>query len=215
MLPGMEDRPTRSWSLDRTQATLGDVAVAFVAILVASLLHYKVLGLVAAIAICLVGMGGIELLQRRRPKLVAAVRIPDSLSGEPPDPVDVSSASTPEGTGRAVLPPSRLPVGRTPKQLVALTTTMTQLQVDQVIAPLLGNWMRVSGSVRSVEREALDRIIVSFADPDQWVYLLYFEGKSWKARLSVVQRGDHLDVMGQLSGVGSWGIRLQHCEIVD
>jgi len=53
--------------MDRAKATLGDIAVALVAVLVAYLLrNHVVIGLSSAIVICVLGIGLIETLQHRR-----------------------------------------------------------------------------------------------------------------------------------------------------
>jgi hypothetical protein len=63
----MGDRGARGWSLDRTQATLGEITVTLFGALVVYLLRgHLAEGLIGGIVICLVGIGLIEVVRRRR-----------------------------------------------------------------------------------------------------------------------------------------------------
>jgi len=112
----------------------------------------------------------------------------------PPSLVPASSSADQSDTGRAA--PKRADkrgvVTQTFADLWAMREGHTKLEALRVLDPFLGKWMRVTGVVSDVAPR-----YVKIGDHS--VVLLFFDQKKWSGRLAVLQRGQTITALGQIT----------------
>jgi hypothetical protein len=100
----------------------------------------------------------------------------------------------------------------TPKYLSDLYDSHTSIQADALVKPLLGQWMRVSGSVLEVTKMAAGYPFVQIKNKDN-VHLALSFSEKWSGKLSVLAKGHDITVVGRISSTGNSTIRLEDCEL--
>jgi len=91
-----------------------------------------------------------------------------------------------------------------------LFQTHTEVQAQTLVAPYIGKWTRVSGTVREVTQGPFDEMTVSLKDRPP----LYFKRERWQDRLSMLRRGDQIAAIGQIARIGDRGTSLDNCELI-
>jgi hypothetical protein len=119
-------------------------------------------------------------------------------------------------SGRPVL--ERRSLERTPEELAKMFENLTDMQAQRLVAPFIGEWLEVSGSLRSVSA-ARNHVQVMFEGPPAggWggYVQMYFSAKEWSRRLGLLNRGDRISIRGRIGEIHSFGVLLGDCELVD
>jgi hypothetical protein len=105
-------------------------------------------------------------------------------------------------------------VDRTPEELWAIFTGLTDLQAHQVVDVVIGQPMTISGDVRSVGAFTTSSQ-VTLARPEYRTIYLYFDDRAWISRLAMLKAGDHIRVRGRIRRITSVDLDLDLCGFVD
>ena len=115
-----------------------------------------------------------------------------------------------------------VPPELTPERLLSFFEENTAIQATELIKDRIGQWMRVTGTVKNVG--AFNGFFAqvpfenNFLQPRTWfdcadIYC-YFR-KPQINRLKVMKRGDKITVIGQIKRVSKLNLDLNNCELVD
>jgi hypothetical protein len=113
-------------------------------------------------------------------------------------------------------PEERSFVDVTPKDLRRVFEEHTEIQARMRVADVIGKWMKVSGPLGNVG-DCTSSLQVTFAyrpSPRAVVYM-YFYKKKWFDRLSFLNVGDNITVVGRIREVRGGGLYLDNCELID
>lgn len=118
------------------------------------------------------------------------------------------------------LPDGRTIVDVTPEYLTGLFDDHTDIQAERLIEAFIGKWMRVSGPVGNVSSITEGKAVVRFPNSssgDPYGFLnvtMYFNDESViDNRLRILQKGDRIQVVGQIRRVSSAWVELEDCEL--
>jgi hypothetical protein len=106
----------------------------------------------------------------------------------------------------------------TPEYLVGLFEGHTSIQAKRLVEPFIGNWMMISGRLGEVLSTDPDGAQVTFSErrlSELAAVLMYFQGKKWVDRLSILKREDSIAVVGQITQINSVWVQLDNCELAD
>jgi hypothetical protein len=114
----------------------------------------------------------------------------------------------------------RIIVSVTPQWLMAQFTNRTDVQTQTLLSPYIGKWMRVSGNLGDVKKIKIfdDKSFaqVTFRDVkygSDYVFLQFSE-PGFIDRLSVMQLGEAITVLGQIQSVNPLFVSLEECELL-
>jgi hypothetical protein len=121
------------------------------------------------------------------------------------------------------LPPreeERAFVSVTPEYLTNFYRQHTSTQADTLAEPYIGRWMKVSGTVSDVSKLTKAYALVRFERPDPhpegFVDIrTYFRGETLVDRVSLLPRGQHVVVVGQIKGVSQVTLDLDNCDVIE
>jgi hypothetical protein len=144
----------------------------------------------------------------------------------PPAPAPIApSLPVQQAIAPAVAPPPQIsveePHGRvvvsvTPEQLWANFDGRTDVQAQKLLELYVGKWMKISGKIGDVSQIG-KILLVNFERgriPDYYFFHMYFRDQRFIDRLAVMQRGEHVDVLGRIDKVVNVMIDLEDCELV-
>jgi hypothetical protein len=106
-----------------------------------------------------------------------------------------------------------LPNHVTFKSIDTLTKGKTGLQADLLLAPYKDKWVRLNGSVKDVRASYQEFLVILIAphfDNDDTV-LCYFQ-KECKGRLSVLEIGERIEIIGRVAITSRLVKTLKECE---
>jgi hypothetical protein len=124
----------------------------------------------------------------------------------------VAQPSTEGGQAHGLSTPilrDRIIVNVSPQFLIGFFEQHTTVQAKKLVEAYIGKWMRVSGPLGDVwpNQVTFEHRLFGSA-----VVFMYFSPE-WTDRLSVLRRGDHLAVLGQIRNVNSMEVHLENCEL--
>ena len=97
---------------------------------------------------------------------------------------------------------------RTAQDLIALRKDMTSIEAEGVVAPHIGQWVRVSGTIRDIERKKdfglffnTEKISVMIEESSNATAFLEFRTKSSRQILTSMHKGDWLEAIGKVSTI--------------
>lgn len=108
-----------------------------------------------------------------------------------------------------------------PTYIVGLFKDHTDIQAQKLIENYIGKWTQISGTLSQVSAFN-ESAQVTFErwhndSPDPYMRLtpyMYFHGKQWVDRLSMMRRGTPIKVRGRITGINSAvELRLDDCEL--
>jgi hypothetical protein len=119
-------------------------------------------------------------------------------------------------------PEERSFVNITLEELLRVFDEHTKIQARTLISDFIGKWMIVSGPLGDVG-EFTSFSQVTFAHrpslPLDTHYFdtvyMYFRNKKWVDRLSIMNKGDNITVIGRIREVGPGELHLDNCELID
>jgi hypothetical protein len=151
---------------------------------------YLVWGGLSAVMVSIFGLGWLFfIVPAKQPPLTVSVLMP---STEPPQ--------------RDFLDP-----GVTIEDLIAKTTGRTNIQIDALSATYAGKWLRAIGVVQNVTNVNGDLWMLYMESLAGSYFSATFE-KSWHTRLTALNKGDRLTLVGQIDGF-RYGVGLKSAEI--
>lgn len=110
----------------------------------------------------------------------------------------------------------------TPERLLIFFEENTAIQATELTKDRIGQWMRVTGTVRNVGAFSGHFVQVSFektAKPQTWFdyaeILCYFMGTLQIDRLKILKQWDKITVIGQIGRIHKRVLELDNCELVD
>ena len=118
----------------------------------------------------------------------------------------------------------RIFVNTPPFDLQKKVRGMTGYQADKVKEPYLGKWLKILGQVSNVENTAYapsdnsERDIVVWCDcpsgnaNDNVSIVMYFNADRWESHLSHIERGEQINVLGEIANISERLITLRNCE---
>lgn len=152
----------------------------------------------------------VEFYFDRRAVVAAVPQVPSPVAAAPPEAPSVPpSEITPP-------PDSRITLGSnvTPSFLMKLCEGKTEIQADSAVAPYIGKWLRVGGSIIQAST-ILGRASVSIKPREttgfEQIYLIF---KGDRERIAVLQKGDSMSAIGQINKIGEDEITLSECELL-
>jgi hypothetical protein len=103
----------------------------------------------------------------------------------------------------------------TSKFLIGLFEKHKTIDAKKLVEPFIGMWMQVSGSLSDVSELKSYGVIVHLkrASLVEATTALFFD-QEWVDRLSILQKGSDITVIGQISDVDGLRVQLNHCELV-
>jgi len=158
--------------------------------------------------------------ERGAPPKDATKRMDTPVRAElPPAQTTMAGATTPpRAEVPAVVPRSeeRLIVDVTAEYLADFFNNNMAIHGRRLIEPYIGKWMKVSGSLGNIM--GAYSLQITFSDrglsANKVQIFMYFDREQWLDRVSVLKRGDHLIVLGQIKDVSSIDLHLEHCELI-
>ena len=105
--------------------------------------------------------------------------------------------------------------GITPKYLIEQFSNHTAMRAEEIIAPQIGNWMQVSGTVYNVAKLSGENFYVQLhVDPEKDSILLGLTfGSIWKDKLVLLRKGDSISVKGKFAEANALSVSLRECEL--
>jgi hypothetical protein len=103
----------------------------------------------------------------------------------------------------------------TPRYLIGQFNKHTAMRAEEIIAPHIGNWMQVSGTVYNVARLSGKNFYVQLhvgPENDSLLVSSTF-GNIWKDKLVLLRKGDSISVRGKLATATSISVSLEECEL--
>jgi hypothetical protein len=116
----------------------------------------------------------------------------------------------PEISSPTVLEDNRVVVGTNPERLCAFFKDATTAQGKRLVQPYIGKWMRVSGKVSNVGDSHISFRNFGVAG----VLIIMFFDDKWSDRISVLEMGTTVTVLGQIREIDVLGLQLRNCELV-
>src|SRR5579859_6267033 len=112
-------------------------------------------------------------------------------------------------------PEERSVVNVTPEDLTRFFEGHTIMQASILVADFINKWMQLSGPLGNVS-EFTSLSAVTFADRlvSRASVNMYFRKRSWVDRLSILNRGDRITVLGRITRVEANVLSLDNCELV-
>ena len=107
----------------------------------------------------------------------------------------------------------------TPREIIAVYEGHTSTHGDALAKTYRGKWLRVSGLIRDINIDYWEWFLPftctvylqhEFSEP--FISLRF--GRRWARRLSALQQGDQVEIIGKILWVQSGGLTLWFCEIV-
>ena len=88
------------------------------------------------------------------------------------------------------------------------------IQVQKLIAPFLGKWVRVSGQLEDIttHNTHISMTFASAQQPPKYILIMRFKPEQ-KDRLEILTRGEQITVLGNLTELSARWVWLDHCEI--
>lgn len=131
--------------------------------------------------------------------------------------ISTSTDAQPGQQAQTTLPDGRLVVNVTPDFLSGFFRQHTSIQAKSLLSPYIGTWIKVSGIVQDT-KEYRDATITVYLKCDVTNILacalaMSFSHK-WKDRLTILTRGDHVTVLGQLQAADAYVLNLENCELL-
>jgi hypothetical protein len=117
-----------------------------------------------------------------------------------------------------VTPPAdRSVVDVTPQGLTQMFRDRTHVQATSRAADVIDKWMKVSGPLGDVRVSSPSRAQVTFAHErgDFTTVYMYFRGRKWVNRVSLLKVGDTITVLGRISEIQAYDVHLDNCELVE
>lgn len=108
----------------------------------------------------------------------------------------------------------RIFTSKTAAELFASIEHLTQLEMERVIAPHIGKWIRVQSVIQDMRSDD-DFVVVWIGGKFEPTPVLSFEKDAWSARLETMSRGTPLAACGRIQKIGLMAMVLVDCEIVD
>ena len=103
---------------------------------------------------------------------------------------------------------------KTAGELFASVEHLTQLEMERVVAPHIGKWIRVQSVIQDMRSDG-GFVVVWIGGKFQPTPILWFEKNAWSARLETMSRGSSLAAWGRIQKIGLMAMVLVDCEIVD
>jgi hypothetical protein len=110
----------------------------------------------------------------------------------------------------------RIWVNQSLKELSSLRQGDTTLITDRLVAPYLGKWIKVDGSIENI-MEGYQSVVVFLSVPKE--FTRHFNlglrfSKDWEQYLNHLRKGESLIAAGKIVEISSGSIELQNCEVL-
>jgi hypothetical protein len=116
-------------------------------------------------------------------------------------------------------PKERTFVNSTPEDLTRVFEEHTEIQAKTLVADAIGKWMKVTGPLGNVgEFTSFSQVTFvsgTFLHPIHPTIYMYFRKKKWFDRISVLNRGNNITVVGRIREIRNGEIHLDNCELID
>ena len=108
----------------------------------------------------------------------------------------------------------RIFTSQTAAELFASVEHLTQLEMERVVAPHIGKWLRVQSVIQEMTEDELFLYVTlgTWAEPNP---VLRFNKEGWESILETMSRGQTLAAHGKIHSIGLMRMRLTSCEVVE
>jgi len=114
-----------------------------------------------------------------------------------------------------MLPEERSFVDITPEDLVRVFKEYTEIQARTRVADVIGKWMKVSGPLGNVgDFTSFAQVTFALRPSPRATVFMYFRKKKWFDRISLLNRGNDITVVGRISEVKYGELHLDNCELI-
>lgn len=103
---------------------------------------------------------------------------------------------------------------RAAAELFAGVVGLTELEMERVVAPYIGKWIRVQSVIQDIWSDD-NFLYVRLGLWFEPTPILRFEKEMWKSHLEMMSKGDSLASCGKIVSIGLLAMKLIDCEIVD
>jgi hypothetical protein len=104
----------------------------------------------------------------------------------------------------------------TPEDLRRVFEEYTEIQARTRVADVIGKWVKVSGPLGNVgDFTSFSQVTFAHRPSPSAIVYMYFRKKKWFDRLSVLNRGDNITVVGRIREVRGGELHLDNCELID
>jgi hypothetical protein len=148
---------------------------------------------------------------RRRPipELPAVIQPTPIMPAAPLAPAQ----SEPPAPKRTIAAGGQRLLNRTPQQLMALYGNLTDVQGKLLVAPTIGQWIELEGTVADVSSTSGELIRLHLKEHP--LVAIWFRGKKALERLILLHAGDRVAVQGEVEVIERHHVSLDPCELVD
>jgi hypothetical protein len=113
-------------------------------------------------------------------------------------------------------PEERTFVDSRPEDLTRVFKEHTEIQARTRVADAIGKWMKVSGPLGNVgDFTSFAQVTFMYRPSPHPEIYMYFRKKKWFDRVSVLNRGNDITVVGRISEVKYGELHLDNCELID
>ncbi|MDE0031956.1 MAG: hypothetical protein OXU75_02280 [Deltaproteobacteria bacterium] len=102
---------------------------------------------------------------------------------------------------------------RTASELIALQGSMTESEIDRLMEPHIGKWIRVQGVIRNIST-VRDSYLVVITLPIDEIISLEFP-RDDVSSIGTMTKGDHLAAIGRIAKMRPSRLHLDDCEQVE
>ena len=131
-----------------------------------------------------------------------------------PQPAASSAKSEPQAP--TTLPGGRILLSVGVEYLTGLYKGHTDLQADKLMEPFIGKWIKYSGRMENISQDHGSRptTTITFEHSSRPFVAATFMSDEWLERLSILQRGAQITILGQVWSVERYWVFLSNSELV-
>jgi hypothetical protein len=106
----------------------------------------------------------------------------------------------------------RIFVSRTPEQFMDMCRGKMAVEQDRIIGPFINKWLRTQIIVDDVSIPSSSGGAIWAGEQSRRIISKF--DKKWDARLHVLSKGEHLEIIGKIEHVDGSAVHLTECEII-
>lgn len=109
---------------------------------------------------------------------------------------------------------NRIFLNAKPLELMQIYRKYPTIQADRLAEMYIGKWIQASGNLFDASREYANKFSVTLFDHFSTESIfLDFEDKDSIERISVIPRGQHIEVVGKVREIRAYNLMLDECEL--
>ena len=109
----------------------------------------------------------------------------------------------------------RIFINKPPHELTTQAKGLTSVGSKHVVERYKGAWIKVQGKIEDVYERGDTLALYTSKNEIGPLFTLNFNKNKWIDKLKILDQGDSITVIGQISDISEYRITLENCEIVD